>query len=118
MVSDFVIIPTTCDEWGADGVAYTLSQISEIEENIRYSPIKFKVLVNMKGRNNDDKEFEDEIASQLESDQVFKTSVHYQAKPFKNKDESVIDFKDGNTTVGKEWRAIVDEMEREVIING
>lgn len=118
IVSDFVIIPTNCDEWGADGVAYTLSQIHEIEENIKNEPIKFKVLINMKGRNNDDQEFEDEIASQLDEGQLFKTSIHYQAKPFKDKDESVIDFKDGNTTVGKEWRAIIEEIESEVVKNG
>lgn len=118
IVSDFVVIPTTCDEWGADGVAYTLSQIMEIEENIRYSPIPFKVLVNMKGRNNDDKQFQEDIESQLDDSQVFKTSIHYQAKPFRNKDESVIDFKNGDTTVGQEWKSVIEELEREVVNNG
>ncbi|EHJ7846745.1 ParA family protein [[Clostridium] innocuum] len=117
MASDFVIIPTTCDEWGADGVIITLSQIYQVQEGFGKN-ISYKVLVNMKGRNNDDKKFEESIASQLSADEIFKTSIHFQAKPFKNKDESVIDFKHGNTTVGKEWQAVIDELESEVIING
>ena len=117
IASDFVIIPTTCDEWGADGVAITLSQIYQVQEGFG-KEIKYKILVNMKSRNNDDMQFEKDIASQLESNEIFKTSIHFQAKPFRNKDELVIDFKNGATTVGQEWKAIIDELESEVLING
>lgn len=117
MVSDFVIIPTTCDEWGVDGVVITLSQIFQVREGFGKN-INYKVLVNMKSRNNDDRQFEKDIESQLEENEIFKTSIHFQAKPFRNKDESVIDFKGGETTVGKEWQSIVDELESEVLLSG
>lgn len=114
MTSDFVLIPTTCDEWGADGVAITLSQIYQVQEGFGKN-IKYKVLINMKGRNNDDKNFEESIISQLGDNEVFKTSIHFQAKPFKKKDECVTDFKNGDTTVGQEWKAVLEELESEVI---
>lgn len=117
IASDFVIIPTTCDEWGADGVAITLSQVYQVQQGFG-KEIKYKILVNMKSRNNDDMQFEKDIASQLESNEIFKTSIHFQAKPFRNKDESVIEFKNGETTVGQEWQAVIDELESEVLING
>lgn len=114
MTSDFVIIPTTCDEWGADGVSITLGQIHQVQEGFGKN-IQYKVLINMKGRNNDDKKFEENIISQLGEHEVFKTSIHFQAKPFKDKDVSVTDFKNGDTTVGHEWQAVLDELESEVI---
>ena len=47
IASDFVIIPTTCDEWAADGVATTLSQIYQVIEGFG-KEIKYKVLINQK----------------------------------------------------------------------
>ena len=114
LISDFVIIPTTCDEWGADGVVITLSQIHQVQEGFGRE-IAYNVLINMKGRNNDDSNFEQSIFSQLSENEHFKTSIHFQAKPFKNKDENVIDFKKGDTTVGREWQAVIEELEREVL---
>lgn len=114
IASDFVIIPTTCDEWAADGVATTLSQIYQVIDGFG-KKIKYKVLINQKSRNKDDRAFEDEIKSQLSEDQLFKTNIHYQAKPFKNKDLCVTDFNKGNSTVGKEWMSVLDEIEREVL---
>ena len=114
MASDFVIIPTTCDEWGAEGVGITLLQIQQVQEGFG-KDIPYKVLINMKGRNNDDKKFEENIMSQLGENEVFKTSIHFQAKPFKDKDQCVTDFKNGDTTVGHEWQAVLDELESEVI---
>lgn len=114
MTSDFVIIPTTCDEWGADGVVITLSQIYQVQEGFG-KDIQYKVLINMKGRNNDDKKFQEDIESQLDGKEIFKTSIHFQAKPFKDKDKCVTEFKNGETTVGKEWKAIIDELESEVL---
>lgn len=114
MTSNFVIIPTTCDEWGADGVAITLSQINQVQEGFG-KDIQYKVLINMKGRNNDDKKFEEDIISQLGGNDIFKTSIHFQAKPFKDKDQCVTDFNNGNTTVGHEWQEVLDELESEVI---
>ncbi|MCB5607907.1 hypothetical protein LIQ11_19540, partial [[Ruminococcus] gnavus] len=77
--------------------------------------IKYKVLINQKSRNKDDRAFEEEINAQLNADQLFKTNIHYQAKPFKNKDICVTDFNKGNTTVGQEWQSVLDEIEREVL---
>lgn len=114
IASDFVIIPTTCDEWAADGVATTLSQIYQVIEGFG-KEIKYKVLINQKSRNKDDRAFEEEINAQLNADQLFKTNIHYQAKPFKNKDICVTDFNKGNTTVGQEWQSVLDEIEREVL---
>ena len=114
IASDFVIIPTTCDEWAADGVATTLSQIYQVIEGFG-KEIKYKVLINQKSRNKDDRAFEEEINAQLNADQLFKTNIQYQAKPFKNKDICVTDFNKGNTTVGQEWQSVLDEIEREVL---
>ena len=114
IASDFVIIPTTCDEWAADGVATTLSQIYQVIEGFG-KEIKYKVLINQKSRNKDDRAFEEEINAQLNADQLFKTNIHYHAKPFKNKDICVTDFNKGNTTVGQEWQSVLDEIEREVL---
>lgn len=114
IASDFVIIPTTCDEWAADGVATTLSQIYQVIEGFG-KEIKYKVLINQKSRNKDDRAFEEEINAQLNADQLFKNNIHYQAKPFKNKDICVTDFNKGNTTVGQEWQSVLDEIEREVL---
>lgn len=117
IVSDFVLIPTTCDEWAADGVATTLSQIFQVIDGFGKN-IKYKVLINQKSRNKDDATFEKEIEEQLNPDQIFNEKIHYQAKPFKNKDICVVDYNKGNTTVGKEWQNVLDEIEREVINNG
>lgn len=114
VASDFVIIPTVCDEWGADGVGITLSQVYQAQYGFS-KEIKYKVLINMRSRNVDDKQFLEDIRGQLEENEIFKTAIHYQAKPFKNKDECVIDFKKGETTVGKEWLEVIEELEREVL---
>lgn len=117
IASDFVIIPTTCDEWAADGVATTLSQIYQVIDGFG-KKIKYKVLINQKSRNKDDTAFEEDIKSQLDKRQLFETNIHFQAKPFKNKDICVTDFNNGNTTVGKEWLNVLNEIEREVLNNG
>lgn len=114
IASDMVIIPATCDVWDAKGIAITLSMISQINDGFGKN-ISYKVLLNKIGRNNDDKNFIYDIKEQLDENEIFKTQIHFQAKPFKDKTKTVIEYEKGNTTVGKEWKELLKEIEREVI---
>lgn len=113
VASDLVIIPTICDEWGANGIGITLSLINQINVNFE-KKILYKVFVNQISRNNDDKAFMKEIEEQLSDEEIFKTKIRYQAKPFKDKQRGIFEYNKGNSNVAKEWSLLLEEIEREV----
>lgn len=109
VASDFVFVPTTCDEWALDGVINTIIQIDQVQKNFEHD-IKYKILFNMINRNKTDGTQKENIMEQLQKNQYFKTYINFQAKPFTDKEVSAIDFKKGNTTVGKQWKEVINEL--------
>lgn len=116
MTSDFVIIPTACEEWSAEGVAGTISLINQIESGFA-KKTKYKVFINGYGKTNDDKKFIKDIEEQLNEDEIFKTKIRYQSKPFKDKRVSVVAFNNGDTNVGREWAELLKEFESYIFEN-
>lgn len=111
IVSDLVIIPIKVDRGALKGFLSTFRNMQTIQEN-NDCENDFRILFTMVNRNNEDRYIIDLFKKYL-PDNVFDTTIRYQAKPFATASmKNQILIEDSKSGVSQDYLALIRELEK------